>query len=220
MAALDRAQALGIAAVETDAMLTADSVLVLSHDEELGRAVLGSGKVSEMTAESLRKLDAGILGPKNGAAVHMALLSEAMDFCQAHGILMNIEIKPAQGKDAETGQAVARAVLRAYENFSGVPPLLSSFSVEALRNAARIAPIFPRALLLEQKPLQWQKLARELGVIAIHPDAAMATPEFVQEVRSAGYQIMVYTVDDVAAGRELLSLGVDAICTNRPDLFL
>jgi glycerophosphoryl diester phosphodiesterase len=56
--------------------------------------------------------------------------------------------------------------------------------------------------------------------IAIHPDAALATERFVGEVLDAGYQMMVYTVDDHRVGQDLLELGVDAICTNRPDLFL
>ena len=220
MAALRRAAKLGVPAVETDAMLTADGKLILSHDETRGRAVKGQGRVADLSAYELRQLDAGILFSNEFDGEPMAFLSEAMEFCRAHGILMNIEIKPAQGHEADTGRAVARAVSESFAGYEGVTPLLSSFSPEALAAAKLEAPQFKRALLLEKKPADWMSLAESLGVIAIHPDAAMATPEFVQEVREAGYQMMVYTVDDHSAGEALLRLGVDAICTNRPDIFL
>jgi glycerophosphoryl diester phosphodiesterase len=133
---------------------------------------------------------------------------------------MNIEIKPAQGQDEQTGRAVARAVQEAYQGHEGTLPLLSSFSVESLAAAAEEAPDLSRALLLEALPRDWKSLAESLGAIAIHPDAALATERFVGEVLDAGYQMMVYTVDDHRVGQDLLELGVDAICTNRPDLFL
>jgi len=220
MVALRRAAELGVLAVETDAMLTADGKLILSHDEVLGRAVKGEGKISELSAAELVRMDAGVLFSKDFAGERMAFLAEAVEFCKAHGILMNIEIKPAQGHEAETGRAVARAVSESYAGYEGVMPLLSSFSSEALAAARLEAPQFKRALLLEKMPDSWKSEAESLGVIAIHPDAALATPGFVQEVREAGYQMMVYTVDDHNAGEALLRLGVDAICTNRPDLFL
>lgn len=220
MAALKRAASLGVAAVETDAMLTRDGELILSHDEGLGRSVLGTGKVSEMAAAELRKLDAGILCAPEFSGERMALLSEAMEYCKQHAIRMNIEIKPAQGQDEQTGRAVARAVQEAYLGHEGTLPLLSSFSVASLAAAAGEAPDLSRALLLESLPRDWKSLAESLGAIAIHPDAALATERFVGEVLDAGYQMMVYTVDDHRVGQDLLDLGVDAICTNRPDLFL
>lgn len=220
MAALKRAVALGVEAVETDAMLTSDGVLILSHDEALGRVVRGTGKVSAMTAAELRELNAGILCAPEFSGERMALLSEAMEFCKLHAIRMNIEIKPALGQDEQTGRAVAKAVQEAYRDYPGTLPLLSSFSSASLAAAAGAAPELSRALLLETMPRDWKSLAESLRVVAVHPDAALATGQFVAEVLDAGYQMMVYTVDDHRAGQELLGLGVDAICTNRPDLFL
>ena len=220
MAALRRALLLRVRAVETDAMLTADGELILSHDEVLGRVVKGQGKISEFSAQELKQLDAGSLFSDDFAGEHMALLSEAIDFCKAHRMRMNIEIKPAQGHDAETGMAVARAVREKFAGYKGVIPLLSSFSPEALAAARGEAPELKRALLLEKRPDDWKSLAESVGAMAIHPEAVLATPEFVKEVREAGYQMMVYTVDDHSAAEALLRLGVDAICTNRPDLFI
>jgi glycerophosphoryl diester phosphodiesterase len=173
-----------------------------------------------MAVSELRKLDAGILCAPEFSGERMALLSEAMEYCKQHAIRMNIEIKPALGQDEQTGRAVARAVQEAYLGHEGTLPLLSSFSVASLAAAAGEAPDLSRALLLESLPRDWKSLAESLGAIAIHPDAALATERFVGEVLDAGYQMMVYTVDDHRVGQDLLELGVDAICTNRPDLFL
>jgi glycerophosphoryl diester phosphodiesterase len=40
----------------------------------------------------------------------------------------------------------------------------------------------------------------------------------IPRVRRAGYQINVWTVDDIAVMRRLIALGVDGIITDTPDV--
>jgi glycerophosphoryl diester phosphodiesterase len=47
-----------------------------------------------------------------------------------------------------------------------------------------------------------------------------ATPETVAEARALGLKVGAWTVDDTTAMQALIDLGLDAICTDRPDLFL
>jgi len=47
-----------------------------------------------------------------------------------------------------------------------------------------------------------------------------ATPDAVNEARSLGLKVGAWTVDDPADMRTLLELGLDALCTDRPDLLL
>jgi glycerophosphoryl diester phosphodiesterase len=51
--------ALGISFLELDVQLTKDGVAVLIHDATVDRTTNGSGKVSDMTFEQIRRLDAG-----------------------------------------------------------------------------------------------------------------------------------------------------------------
>ncbi len=42
--------------------------------------------------------------------------------------------------------------------------------------------------------------------------------QLIPRVRRAGYQVNVWTVDDIAEMRRLIALGVDGIITNTPDV--
>ncbi|MGI8727202.1 MAG: glycerophosphodiester phosphodiesterase [Solirubrobacterales bacterium] len=60
--------------------------------------------------------------------------------------------------------------------------------------------------------------AAELGLSScwvVHP---LITPKLVGAARSAGIELMAWTVDDAARVRELEAMGVDGICSNDPRL--
>lgn len=213
-AAFDVAVNLGCSAVETDVMMTLDGHLILSHDEELGRAVAAQGNVAQMTKDELLKFDAGIRFGRQWKGQKMMTFEESLVFCHAHNLFMNIEIKPARGFAAQTARAVARVL----NEFGSRSHLISSFSLEALQAFRAADPKTPCGWLLEEIPEKWLQTARELGVRTVHPDHAYVTADFVRQAHDAGLGVMVYTVDDVDRARELLAMGVDAICTNRPDL--
>jgi glycerophosphoryl diester phosphodiesterase len=46
----------------------------------------------------------------------------------------------------------------------------------------------------------------------------IVTPRFIAAAHAAGLEVHVWTIDDPAEMRRLLSLGVDGIMTDRPDL--
>jgi glycerophosphoryl diester phosphodiesterase len=48
----------------------------------------------------------------------------------------------------------------------------------------------------------------------------VVTPKFLAAAHRNGIEVHVWTIDDPAQMRELLSLGVDGIVTDRPDLAL
>src|SRR5271165_6696407 len=50
--------------IEVDVRTTVDGRLVLQHDDSVDRCTNGHGKVSAMTFEEIRKLDAGVKFPE------------------------------------------------------------------------------------------------------------------------------------------------------------
>ena len=218
MAAYRTALQYGFRAIETDAMLTADGVLVLSHDEQLGRAIQGVGVVSELSYKELSQMDAGVRFGLQYKGERIVRLDEAIDFCQDNGIFMNIEIKPAKGFEKPTGTAVAKLVREKYGD-SKNRPLISSFSRVALEAATHECRELCYALLLEQQDPDWRDAALGLGVCAVHPDWQVTDAHFVKAAHEAGLGVMCYTVDSKDCARRLFAMGVDAICTNRLDIF-
>jgi glycerophosphoryl diester phosphodiesterase len=223
LAGLREGMAHGFTAIEFDVMLARDGVPVVMHDPFLGRTVAGSGNVFDFDALELAAMDAGSWFGRQFEGERVPLFVEFAQFCKANGVWMNIEIKPAPGFDSETGAVVARiaAAMFADEIAAGEGerlPLLSSFSHDALDSARELAPQLPRAYLMSQLPPDWERRAREVGAVAIHANQKHLTQEQAGEVKTAGFGLFCYTVNDPVRGRELLDWGVDAFCTDRIDL--
>lgn len=203
----------GFHAVEFDVMGAADG-LVLMHDPELGRTVAGRGSIADCTMTDLAALDAGAWFGPAFAGEPVPSFAMARDFCIAHRIWMNAEIKPVPGTESATGRQVALAC-------AALPVgsvLLSSFAFDALLAAREAVPALPRALLVEAVPEDWRAQLQALDAVALHAKASSLTPEQAAAVKAAGYGLLCYTVNDPAQARALYAIGVDAICTDRIDL--
>ncbi|MBQ5964908.1 glycerophosphodiester phosphodiesterase [Massilia sp. ZL223] len=224
-AALRRGMEQGFRAIEFDIMLARDGVPVVLHDAVLGRTVNGSGHVHDYDAAELAAMDAGGWFAQGFLGEPVPLFVEFAQFCKAHGVWMNMEIKPAPGFERATGETVARiaAALFAGEleeggEAIGRVPLLSSFSHAALEAAMAAAPRVPRACLMERLAPDWERIARSVEAVAIHACHRYLTREQARAVKEAGFGLFCYTVNDPARARELLGWGVDAFCTDRIDL--
>ena len=215
--------AYGFHAVEFDVMLSRDGMGVVMHDPDLGRTVKGSGKVFDYTAGQLAAMDAGSWFGATFSDEAVPSLRQFIEYCRAHDIWMNIEIKPAPGFEVETGRLVA-AVARDY--FAGEiaagdlarAPLLSSFSFDALLAARQSAPDLARGLLLDRIDGNWREQIGALAACALHTNHRHLTPTLARAVKQAGLGLFCYTVNDIRRARELLDWGVDAFCTDRIDL--
>ncbi|MBP1207591.1 glycerophosphoryl diester phosphodiesterase [Duganella sp. 1411] len=223
VAGLRAGLAYGFHAVEFDVMLSRDGIGMVMHDADFGRTVAGRGSVPGTDAVDLAGMDAGSWFGPQFQHEPVPYYTQFIDYCKAQRIWMNVEIKPADGFEADTGRWVARVTRDSYadEIAAGDPaavPLLSSFSFEALAAARDAAPDLPRGYLLDRIPDDWQAQARELGAVAIHTNHKHLTRELAQAIKAAGYGLFCYTVNDPGRGREILSWGVDGFCTDRIDL--
>ena len=228
LAALRYALDAGVQAVEFDVMLSKDGVPVVMHDTELGRTVAGKGKVSDFTAQELTGMDAGSWFHSRYASERVPTYAQFFDFCTKHRIWMNVEIKPVPGFEEETGRVVAQYTRHFLQHAFGpdawhadilAMPMFSSFSFEALMAAKEEAPEIPRGMLLRAMPMDWEWQLKQLEAIAIDISYRSLTAKQVQAAKQAGYGIFCYTVNDVEKAKELYAWGVDAICTDRIDLF-
>lgn len=226
----------GFSGVEFDVMLSKDEVPIVMHDPQLGRTVAGSGSVADYSAQVLTQLDAGAWFDARYAGERVPTLEQVVAFCTANCIWMNIEIKPVPGFEEVTGRVVAQTTARLSadlltlkkdkaKNNSAVShnaraglPLFSSFSCEALRAAQRTAPDIPRACLFDRLPVDWCEQLTSLGAVAIDTNHKHLSAKQAYAIKRAGFGLFCYTLNDPDRAREVLSWGVDAICTDRIDL--
>jgi glycerophosphoryl diester phosphodiesterase len=206
----------GYRMVEFDAKLSADNQLFLLHDDTLERTTNGHGAAADHTWQQLAALDAGTWRGAQFAGVRLATLADAAQRCARDGIAANIEIKPCPGRDALTGTLVAGGASTLWQGQT--PPLLSSFSFDALAAARDAAPSLPRGMLFEQVPADWLRIVRELDCVSLHASHRYLSEPLVAQIRAAGLRMLAYTVNDPARAQLLAQWGVDMICTDRLDL--
>jgi glycerophosphoryl diester phosphodiesterase len=218
LAALDEGARRGHRMVEFDAKLSADDVTFLLHDDTVDRTSNGSGPAAGMRYAALASLDAGAWFDARFAGERMPTLEAAAVRCIAHALAANVEIKPCPGRERDTGRCVA-ADAAAYWRDAAVPPLLSSFSFDALRQARETAPELPRGMLYDAVPGDWHaQVVDALDCVSLHANHARLDEPLVRAIKSAGLRILVYTVNDLDRARELVRWGVDSVCTDRIDL--
>ncbi|MEW5728299.1 MAG: glycerophosphodiester phosphodiesterase [Pseudomonadota bacterium] len=209
LASFQAAAALGCRMVEFDVRLSADRVPVVFHDDTLDRRTSGRGPVAGHTLEQLRALDAG------GGEV-IPTLAEVLLLCRSLGLAANMEIKPDRGAERATALAALAESLGLWPA-ECPPPLVSSFSEEALAAAREAAPGWPRGLLLGRLPPDWRARAEALGCASIHCSERELTSDAVRAVTVAGYPLLAYTVNDRARAESLWRMGVVSVFTDRPD---
>ncbi|EML1936709.1 MULTISPECIES: glycerophosphodiester phosphodiesterase [Providencia] len=216
LAAIDVGASFGHTMIEFDAKLSQDKQIFLLHDDTLERTSNGQGIAGELDWEQLSKIDAGSWFGQIFAGEPLPLLSQVAARCQQYGMMANIEIKPTENLESETGRVVALAARQLWQKQTA--PLLSSFSIEALEAAQQAAPELPRGLLLDEWREDWQALITHLDCLSIHLNHELLDEKRIKQLKDFGLYILVYTVNSPARASQLLAWGVDAICTDAIDI--
>lgn len=203
--------------VEFDVKLSADGVPFLLHDDTLERTTNGAGEAGALRFDELARLDAGMWFAPEFAGQRVPSFGQVAACCRRLGLLANVEIKPSKDCERDTGRRVAAHAARFWQD-AVVPPLLSSFSFEALEAARDAAPALPRGLLFTVPPPDWRAQTEALACVSLHVYHETLSAPLVREIHDAGLRVLAYTVNDPLRARELLDWGVDMVCTDRIDL--
>lgn len=215
MASFREAKRQGAAWVEFDAKLSADNRAFILHDDNLDRTSGAQGPARALTYDELRVLDAGSWKAPQFAGEKMPLLADALSLFAQEDLQFNLELKPCPGRARETATVVLDELKHLWPS-TKPKPLVSSFVLECLEIARDQAPEFPRGLLLEEHPANWLDLAQNLKVATVNVWDRDATPEWAAEIKAEGYGLLVYTVNDAARAKQLISWGVDGVFTDAP----
>jgi glycerophosphoryl diester phosphodiesterase len=114
VAGLRAGLAYGFRAVEFDVMLSRDGIGMVMHDPDFGRTVAGQGSVPGTDAVELAAMDAGSWFGPQFHDEPVPFFTQFIDYCKAQRIWMNVEIKPADGFERETGDWVAKVTRDSY----------------------------------------------------------------------------------------------------------
>jgi glycerophosphoryl diester phosphodiesterase len=188
--------------VETDVKLTADGVPILMHDASLKRTTGVDRLVAQTKAGDL---------PQG-----VPTFEAAIDCLRELGLGCNVEIKPCEGREAETARVVVE-VLRRHWPAALPAPLLSSFKDASLVAARETAPEFARAILIDVLEDDWRGRAEAVTAVGVNTNGKKLTAPRAVEVRKAGYLLSVYTINDGDVAKALVGMGAQCVITDTPD---
>ena len=215
-AAFAAAHAAGVDYIESDCHLTADGVAVLFHDDTLASITGDPRRVDEVTAREMEHQLAGLGG--------LVTLEQAFDAFPR--MRFNIDVK-AEAAAVPAGRNIAEHAERT---------LVTSFSDKRRRTALRAAlPARPATSAGKETMVRlaaaaalraegWAKRVLD-GVDALQipvrqGPVPVLTPRLLEYAHRAGAEVHVWTINDPAEMRRLVTMGADGIVTDRADVAL
>ncbi|MGI6380774.1 MAG: glycerophosphodiester phosphodiesterase [Anaerolineae bacterium] len=215
LAAFDAAARAGADGVELDVTMCASGDVVVIHDDTIDRTTNGSGRVRDMSLETLRMFDAGRWFDASYEGQFIPTLGDVLDLI-GETMMVNIEIKASTNKDEGIEDGVIALV---HQRRMQDRVLISSFSPIALWRMRRRAPELERALLTAPKLPFLLGTGWPAGLVrahALHPHHSQVDADYVERAHAKGRAVNVWTVDEPAEMRRLCRLGIDGIITNHP----
>lgn len=212
---------------ECDVRLAADGVPVVIHDPTLERTTSGTGPVHALTSTALASLDATCrFAPRDPARAVTtpegvpALRDVLRRFATAR-VIVELKDEDPRLADAVVGVvrhsgAASRVCLGSFhqvvlDRVRGQAPDITTSATrrEAQRTLARSWVRWPFPMAPPYRAFQVPERAGRLHVV---------TAAFVRRAHREGAVVQVWTVDTPEDVRRLLTLGVDGVISDRPDL--
>ncbi len=232
----DLALGMGADYIEQDLQLTGDGVLVVLHDETLDRTARGpeencTGSVIDKILEQIKTCEVGSWfneeNPGYAREEYVGLeIPTLEEVFQRYGSGVNYYIET---KNPEEAPGMEEELLRLMDKYGLAGPaierrqvLIQSFSPASLRKIQALNPALPLIRLYEDEETA-ETIAQDLDeartyAMGIGPSKDDVDRSLVSEARARSLQVHPYTVNEESEMEALISVGVDAMFTNFPDI--
>lgn len=224
--AFDQAVALGVDGLELDVRLSRDGIVVVHHDARLERTTNGSGRVRDVTAGELARVDAACRFGRGGgqawqsAAVGVPTLAEVLRRYRDCWII--VEMK-------ENEPDLARATVDAVRQANACERVcLGGFGLRAMVEARRHGPEIATSAAKEE--VRWALYRSWVAwPVAAPAYAGFQVPErsgttrvvserFIRIAHRRDLFVQTWTIDQPDDMHRLLGWGVDGLISDRPDI--
>jgi glycerophosphoryl diester phosphodiesterase len=223
----------GADGVEFDVRLSKDGVPVVIHDATLARTAGIEGRVADLTAEQLARLDAGswFNGARPGHA-RPEFASEGVPSLQAAlGLLQNITGPIYIELKCEREREISPLVDAVCSEISDSPLLeriiVKSFRLGAIPRARAVLPgvrtaalFAPQVMRLLRKEKYLINIAEELGADHLSVHKSLASRKFVRKATRREMPVTVWTVNTTRWIPRATKRGFYAVITDDPSKLL
>jgi glycerophosphoryl diester phosphodiesterase len=222
--AFELALELGAHAIETDAHLTRDGRVVLSHDPSLERTTGVKLDIVDATYSELRRLDVGArFEPASGIArpagpFRMPTLEEALEACP--DVLFNVDAK-------QTEPDMMPALLRSIARMRAEDRVrVASFSTKNLVRARSLgypgetglgAKEVARIVFCPKSALRWLRVeGHGVQVPRRAYGIQLASQPVIDRFHAVGLRADFWVINDPREAEHLFALGADGVITDDP----
>ncbi len=200
LSSFKKAYECGATAIEFDVRATRDGVLVLIHDEKVDRVTNGTGFVAKLSFREIRGLNVGV-------KEKVPTLDEVLEYAKDK-LSVDIEIKVA---------GIEEKVLKSIQRH-GVEEkcIITSFIPQVLAKIKKMAPSLKIGVLCSEWSKEYIYIAERLKAYAILPYFKELNKDNILFIRSKGFKIIPWTINNLKDVKRLVNLGVDGVITDDP----
>ena len=210
--------------IEIDVQQTQDSVVVLMHDTTLDRTTNGTGLIKEKTFLELNKLEAGSWFSDDFSNEKIPTLEDVLKLVNGKCQLI-VELKKGNNYYPNIEKNIV-SLIGKYNADSWV--IVHSFDTEILERVHKLNPnITLHKLLVGKLKFIPFIISTDLETLDIdnHPyikayslNYVFANREIIKFLKSKGKEVNVWNLNNANSAKELISLGIDGIITDNPNL--
>ena len=195
--------------IEIDVQESMDGEVVVIHDSDFMKLAGKDLKVWDSTLKELREIDVGSWFGPEFSAERVPTLTQVLEETRGQSRVL-IELK-YYGHDQQLEQRVVDIVEKAgMVNEVAV----MSLKLSGIKKFHALRPDWVVGLLSSKAIGNLYDLDMDFFAI----NMGMATPGFIRNVHLADKQVFVWTVNDQVSMSRMISLGVDGIITDEPEL--
>jgi glycerophosphoryl diester phosphodiesterase len=206
----------GAGMIEFDVQLSKDGRLVIMHDATVNRTTDGKGRVSDLTFDELRALDAGSWFDPSFAGTRIPTLEETLNAIPKT-IQCNVHLKNSPG--------VAAAVAAVLEKTGRLEHCFLACTIEQAREARKVVPTIRICNMSRQggnrKAYVELTIEESCDFIQLHQRNGLEQIDgFVKLLRGKNVLVNYFGSEDPEMISKLAKAGVDYILTDNLDLCL
>lgn len=208
--------------VEVDLHLTADSRIVVCHDQRVDRTTNGRGKIEQLTLEQLQTLR--LLRPDGSVSDEtIPTLEQVLQLCHGRCRLL-LEIKKQHARQYDGIEALADSIVKAHGMENEV--VFQSFNDDVLATLHNINPSLRLEKLLVAKignliidnGFSWFSWDKYHYVASFNIHRLFGSRRFIDNMHAHGKEVKIWTLKRPEQLKP--SVQPDGIITDRPDLFI
>lgn len=194
--------------IEIDVQQTKDGTIVVLHDSNLKRVAGVNKNIWQVTYDEIKHLDVGSWFDPIYAEEKIPTLDEVLKLTKGK-IKINIELKP-NGFEKDFEKNVIDVIM---ENKFEKDCLISSMKYNSLKRVKKLNPDIKTAhVVIVIYNDFWNSTAAD----AFSIERTFITREMVNNIKSAGKEVYVWTVNGEKNIQKMINLGVDGIITDQP----